>query len=375
MEKEGALSMGYGFRKSFKIAPGVRVNVGKKSVGISAGVKGLRYSVNSRTGSRVTASIPGTGLSYSTSGSGSRSRKSPAYQRQTDINRRQREIANLNELEQARLAVEAYENTIERIHSIHIEADDPVNWIKVRGSEAPYQLLSGEMGEKEKAALQKLQNYKPSLFSKLFNREAAEQKLREEVIAASEQDKQEYLAWERDVQVATKVLEGDIDTYFQVIEEFAPLDDLTEFGSGFEFGCEDPKVMEIEFEVNTEDVVPKEQLSLTKTGKLSKKQMPKGRYFDIQQDYVCSCVIRIARDMFALLPLHTVYIHAVDNRLNTATGYIEKITILSVKLERGKLNRLNFANIDCSDALETFEHKMNFKKTKGFEPVTRLAIK
>ncbi|MEM5593969.1 DUF4236 domain-containing protein [Niallia circulans] len=30
MEKEGALSMGYGFRKSFKIAPGVRVNVGKK---------------------------------------------------------------------------------------------------------------------------------------------------------------------------------------------------------------------------------------------------------------------------------------------------------------------------------------------------------
>lgn len=61
------------------------------------------------------------------------------------------------------------------------------------------------------------------------------------MIAASEQDKQEYLAWERDVQVATKVLEGDIDTYFQVIEEFAPLDDLTEFGSGFEFGCEGRK--------------------------------------------------------------------------------------------------------------------------------------
>ncbi|WP_426454687.1 DUF4236 domain-containing protein [Paenibacillus sp. S-38] len=33
------------------------------------GTKGLRYSVNSRTGSRLTASIPGTGLSYTTSGS------------------------------------------------------------------------------------------------------------------------------------------------------------------------------------------------------------------------------------------------------------------------------------------------------------------
>lgn len=56
--------MGFRFRKSFKIAPGVRVNLGKKSVGISAGVKGARVSVNSS--GRVTKSvgIPGTGISY-----------------------------------------------------------------------------------------------------------------------------------------------------------------------------------------------------------------------------------------------------------------------------------------------------------------------
>ena len=56
--------MGLRFRKSFKVAPGVRVNVGKKSVGISAGVKGYRKSINSS--GRVTTSIgvPGTGVSY-----------------------------------------------------------------------------------------------------------------------------------------------------------------------------------------------------------------------------------------------------------------------------------------------------------------------
>ena len=56
--------MGLRFRKSIKIAPGVRLNIGKKSVGISAGVKGARVSVNSS--GRVTKSvgIPGTGLSY-----------------------------------------------------------------------------------------------------------------------------------------------------------------------------------------------------------------------------------------------------------------------------------------------------------------------
>lgn len=58
--------MGFRFRKSVKIAPGVRLNIGKKSVGISAGVKGARVSVNSS--GRVTKSvgIPGTGLSYVT---------------------------------------------------------------------------------------------------------------------------------------------------------------------------------------------------------------------------------------------------------------------------------------------------------------------
>lgn len=56
--------MGFRFRKSIKIAPGVRLNLGKKSVGISAGVKGARVSVNSS--GRVTKSvgIPGTGISY-----------------------------------------------------------------------------------------------------------------------------------------------------------------------------------------------------------------------------------------------------------------------------------------------------------------------
>ena len=57
--------MGFRFRKSFKIAPGVRVNVGKKSVGISAGVKGARVSVNSKGRVTKTVGIPGTGLSYS----------------------------------------------------------------------------------------------------------------------------------------------------------------------------------------------------------------------------------------------------------------------------------------------------------------------
>lgn len=57
--------MGFRFRKSVKIAPGVRLNIGKKSVGISAGVKGAHVSVNSSGRKTTTVGLPGTGLSYS----------------------------------------------------------------------------------------------------------------------------------------------------------------------------------------------------------------------------------------------------------------------------------------------------------------------
>lgn len=57
--------MGFRFRKSIKIAPGVKVNLGKKSVGVSVGGKYGGVSVNSRTGARARVSAPGTGMSYS----------------------------------------------------------------------------------------------------------------------------------------------------------------------------------------------------------------------------------------------------------------------------------------------------------------------
>lgn len=57
--------MGLRFRKSFKIAPGIRLNLSKSGLGVSAGVRGARIGVNSR-GTYTSVGIPGTGI-YSTS--------------------------------------------------------------------------------------------------------------------------------------------------------------------------------------------------------------------------------------------------------------------------------------------------------------------
>lgn len=57
--------MGWRFRKSKKILPGVRLNFGKKGVGVTLGTKHAHYTIGADGRRTVSTSIPGTGLSYS----------------------------------------------------------------------------------------------------------------------------------------------------------------------------------------------------------------------------------------------------------------------------------------------------------------------
>jgi hypothetical protein len=55
--------MGFRFRKSFQLIPGLRLNVSKGGLSVTAGVPGLSVDVNSRKTS-LNVGLPGTGLSY-----------------------------------------------------------------------------------------------------------------------------------------------------------------------------------------------------------------------------------------------------------------------------------------------------------------------
>ena len=97
--------------------------------------------------------------------------------------------------------------------------------------------------------------------------------------------------------------------------------------------------------------------------------MPKSRFYELYQDYVCGCVLRVARELFALLPIEMVIVTAVGNLLNTQTGHLEEQPILSVAIPRKTLVELNFGALDPSDSMNKFVHQMDFKKTKGFSAV------
>jgi hypothetical protein len=55
--------MGFRFRKSVKIAPSLRINLGKKSASLSIGGRGASINISDR-GVKTTLGVSGTGVSY-----------------------------------------------------------------------------------------------------------------------------------------------------------------------------------------------------------------------------------------------------------------------------------------------------------------------
>lgn len=183
------------------------------------------------------------------------------------------------------------------------------------------------------------------------------------------------LQWQQ--RVGQGVLRGDLEAYRTVVEYWDVFDELEELGSTVELQHIAATEAEVDLYVNSDEVIPTEALSLLASGKLSTKVMPVSQRNALYQDYVCGSALRIARELFAVLPLQRVLVHAVAEMLDTSTGHVEPQPVLSVLFVRATFDRLNFASIDASDSMRQFLHRMKFNKSSGFsaiEPIERGAL-
>jgi len=331
--------MGLRLRRSFTICKGVKVNLGKDCPSLSFGAKGLRHSIKLNEKKITPVVILNNPKGFSRDN---------------------------------KMAVQEYNKMIETIRGLHKYADEEIDWNIVYNSPEPFNINA--IGPKAKLAKEKLNSYEPSVGEKIlkFKFDKKVNQLKSEVKRAMEEDEEIYNGWRNLVDLAGSVIKGNIDSYFEVINEMKPLDDLLEFGIDFEFGANSSDAIHVEFVINSKNIIPYFSLSLTQAGKLSKQNLDQAEYHELVRDYIGSSAIRIAKDMFALLPVERSIVHVVDDLLNTQTGNREKITVLSVDFEREILKSLNFDLMEPSDALTNFKHNMNFLKTSGFQAIERV---
>lgn len=298
-----------------------------------------------------------------------------ARRRQRELERQRKQIEKMVELERAAYEVQVYENYIEVLMSVHKDCSGIWDWKTLYASEPPPEPVNTH--SREKAAQVKLETFKPGFTDKMFG--LAENK-RKKLISAVEEarrlDEKAYqdaleahLDWQGIHALAGNILEGDPDAYINAIRQVDPFSDISELGSYLEFQSKDGATVEAALLVNGDKVIPKETKSLLASGKLSVKKMPITKFYELYQDYVCGCVLRVARELFALLPIEMVIVTAMGEVLNTQTGHIEEKPILSAAIPKDTLTKLNFDTLDPSDSMGNFVHRMNFKKTKGFTGV------
>jgi len=289
--------------------------------------------------------------------------------------------SKLDAIADAARAVEDYNNYISILKSVHKEATEQINWESILKDEPP--TSPDRQTEHEAEALRRQSNYKPSFFDKLFSSEAKKRKkLQQNVETARAKDEKVYQdqlkQYEQDkhdflhLQEVTKgVLNKQIESYKEAIVFFEPYSDIAELGTHVDLSFQ-PEHVSIDLKVNNKEVIPDYVLSQTSTGKLSKKAMAAGKSNDLYQDYVCSCVLRVARETLAYLPVNYVVVHAVGVIFDSKTGHEGAQTILSVVITPDKLKQLNLATIDPSDSMKNFHHHMQFSKTNGFSAVERI---
>lgn len=239
--------------------------------------------------------------------------------------------------------------------------------------------------ENENIAKLALSNYTVAFWHKWFGIESRiRNRLAAALVNAKNQDNKISTEKQRDFQkqkqdwterkaIADNIVDNE-KVMADTLEKYLQIGDLT-IGRNVSFDVSDNKEIDVNLQILPyEKVIPEEEYGLRQSGMLSTKKMPKGKGMELYQDHVCSAMIRLAREIFGILPVESLRINALLEAVDSQTGHLEYQVVVSAILVRDTLNTLNLNRLDPSDSLRNFVHTMKFKKIKGFEKVEKAEL-
>jgi hypothetical protein len=305
-----------------------------------------------------------------------------ARRRQKELDLQQKQANKMQEIERAQYEVSVYENKIDLLLTLHKDCSEVWNWKQINSSEPPE--IPIRSNHNEKKARYELKSYKPGFMDKLLDK--VDQKvdgLKDAVRDAIKIDENKFKKdmhdyeeqlneWKSMVDLSSRIMNCDPKAYIEAIQQINPFYEIKEIGAKLSVKNITRNFIEIDFYPDDETVIPSETKSLLKSGKLSIKETPISKLNQMYQDYICSALLRIARELFALLPVEMVFITAIKNILNSQTGYMEEKPVLSAAIPRKTMDTINFDLIDPSDSMGNFIHHMKFNKLNGFMAVERI---
>lgn len=398
--------MAFRFRRSIRIAPGLRVNLGKRGVSLSAGARGASVTWN-KQGLWGNVGLPGTGLSYrerfehKAPGSGpagevpSRGRLPDVAHRihQVHIQSEDGSIRVLDEhgddlgeagLEAAKTyAADSLRQALDAHVAKHnqrlrayetVHEDTPAPTAQPTCSSTPF-----NTPEPVRPALLEL-----GVFARLFRskREAVERK-NHEILASY---RKQHQSWQLAVQaheqaeaeraaLYRRAEKGDWRAMESVFED--RLDDIDwPLEGDIAIEAKDAtSEFDIELELPAIETLPAEDVAAYKRGiGLSVKPFSTRKRNQLFARYAHAMAFRLIGEAFAVNPsIETVALSAFTSEINPATGHEENRYFLDVRVGRSAWEGLNFSNlasVDPVDALARFNMARSMTKTGILKPLS-----
>lgn len=373
--------MGFRFRRSIKIAPGIKINIGKRGIS-SAGIGGFNFGSR---GIYKNISIPGTGISYRSKILGQSKRvstNSKSQQRRTiavpfnfalqedgtliyldkngkplsdniiqAIKKQERDLI-LNWLQQRS---EIYNSSRESLLKIHLNTPAPTGEVIVNPKTEPPQFKAH------------------GLMSLLFTSQKQKTDVKNKQI---QQDyEKELLKWEQ----AEQALRNNIEVMSAVISSaFASIEWHRETSVSFDI-ADNGNALLLDVDLPEIEDMPTQQAEVNRRDlKLTIKDLSQSQ---IQLDYLThihAIGFRLIGDVFAFLPSVSVVVFSgYSQRMDKKTGQVADEYLYSARVQRKIWEQINFKNLETIDVVacfEIFEIKRNITQRGIISPIEPFQI-
>lgn len=297
-----------------------------------------------------------------------------ALKHQRELARIEKEKAKLSEQEQARLEVSSYENQLEILLSVHKELCEQWDWLSLASALSeppPKNYFDCELRAKQLALLADPNSHEASNSAVQQARVMDERHFAElNKNYAGEKESTDHLR-----ALALRILAGESMALIEAFVEFNPVAEISPVGSLKQFAVESDGSINCVFKVNAKNVIPSDVKALTASGKVAIRAMPKSQFHQLYQDYICACVIRMAREVFAMLPIQAILVTALADVIDGSSEQITDQPVLSVAVGRKALRSIDFDKTTAAAAIESMPHRGDIKASRGrgsFKPIIPL---
>jgi len=370
--------MAFRFQRRIKIAPGIRLNVSKGGVGLSAGPRGASVSVG-RQGVYRNVGVPGTGLSF-------REKLNKGQKRNTAEGKRSQDghgnlqisiddDGQVTLLHPSGEPLSTRETTAVRkqsggaIRAFMEDVCERRNEMLRSITTFHHRIPKPTKNPEYTPSFFRIPEPTPGLLAKLwalifppFRRkldDAHDEWL--SVKAAHDQLEQERKTLEETLVLSEiDAMERVLETYLGDIEW--PKEPAIDFDIG-----ENNTTLALDIQFPDEDEIPDKEWSVPATQyKLTPKKVSATKKRQIYRDYIHSVMMRVAGEIFAHLPtVEHVLISGYREVINSSNGHAEDQYIISAILHRDQWASMDFARLRQIDPTEVFTgHTLNRSMTK-----------